>query len=82
MNFICIYTVSVLQLGFHGKGVPDRALFARSHKNEGTICHVMCLVSTLGKIFSRLHTDIFFLIFSRKQDLTFHANCLCWRQFG
>ena len=25
---------------------------------------------------------IFFLIFPRKQDLTFHANCLHWRQFA
>ena len=24
----------------------------------------------------------FFLIFPRKQDLTFHANCLHWRQFA
>ena len=24
----------------------------------------------------------FFLIFPRKQDLTFHANCLQWRQFA
>ena len=33
-------------------------------------------LSTLGKIFSRRHFEIFFLIFPRKQDLTFHANCL------
>ena len=33
-------------------------------------------LSTLGKIFSRQHLEIFFLIFPRKQDLTFHANCL------
>ena len=33
-------------------------------------------LSTLGKIFSRQHFEIFFLIFPRKQDLTFHANCL------
>ena len=25
---------------------------------------------------------IFFLFFLRKQDLTFHANCLHWRQFA
>ena len=71
---------SVLQLGFQGRGVPDRALFARSYKNEGTMCHVMCSVSTLGKIFSRRHT--IFLIFPRKQHLTFHANCLLWKQFA
>ena len=36
---------SVLQLGFEGRGVPSRALFAWSYKNESTMCHVMCLVS-------------------------------------
>ena len=38
-------------------------------------------LGTLGKIFSR-HFEIYFLIFPRKQDLTFHANCLHWRQFA
>ena len=37
--------------------------------------------STLGKIFSTQHFEIFLLIFPRKQDLTFHANYLQWRQF-
>ena len=37
--------------------------------------------TTLGK-FSRWHIDSIFLIFPRKQDLTFHANCLQWRQFA
>ena len=37
-------------------------------------------LSTLDKIFSRQHTEIFFLFFPRKQDLTYHANCLQWRQ--
>ena len=37
---------AVLQLGFEGRGVPGRALFVRSYKNEGTMCHVMCLVSS------------------------------------
>ena len=33
-------------------------------------------LSTLGKIFSRQHIEIFFLFFPRKMDLLFHANCL------
>ena len=33
------------------------------------------MLSTLGKIFSRLHFEIFFLFFPEKEDLTFHANC-------
>ena len=37
--------LTVLQLGFEGRGVLGRELFAQSYKNEGTICHVMCLVS-------------------------------------
>ena len=36
---------TVLQLGFEGRGVLGRALFAWSYKNEGTMCHAMCLVS-------------------------------------
>ena len=39
--------ITVLQLGFEGRGVLDRALFALSYKNEGTMCHVMSLVSRL-----------------------------------
>ena len=39
------------------------------------------LYHSLG-IFSRRQTDDIFLIFPRKQDLTFHANCLLRRQFA
>ena len=39
-------------------------------------------LSTLGKIFSRRQIDDIFLIFPRKQDLTFQANCLLRRQFA
>ena len=39
-------------------------------------------LSTLGKIFNRRHIEIFFLLFSRKHSLLFHANCLKWRQFA
>ena len=34
----------------------------------------------LGKNVSR-HFEIFFLTFPRKKSLTFHGNCLPWRQF-
>ena len=37
--------ITVHQLGFEGRGVLGRALFVSSYKNEGTLCHVMCLVS-------------------------------------
>ena len=33
-------------------------------------------------IFSRQQIEDIFLIFPRKQDLTFHANCLLRRQFA
>ena len=39
-------------------------------------------LSTLGKIFPQATVWNIFLIFPRKQDLTFHANCLHWRQFA
>ena len=50
----------------------DRALFAWSYKNEGTKCHVMCSVLTLGKIFSRRHTEIFSYI---SQKTGFDISC-------
>ena len=37
-------------------------------------CFVILRLSALGKIFSRQHIEIFFCIFPRKQDLTFHAK--------
>ena len=40
------------------------------------------MLSSLGKIFSRRHIEIFFLIFPRKQGLTFLANCLHCRQYA
>ena len=39
-------------------------------------------LSTLGKIFSRQHIEIFFVIFPRKHVLVFHANCLQCKQFA
>ena len=39
----------------------DRALFAQLYKNEGTMCHVMCSVSTLVKI--SVDDILFFLFF-------------------
>ena len=35
----------------------------------------------IGKNFSQ-HFELFFLIFPRKQALTFHANCLLRKQFA
>ena len=41
------------------------------------------MFTMLGKIFSRQRIEIFFFpIVPRKQVLTFHANCLQWRQFA
>ena len=39
-------------------------------------------LSTLGKKIQQTTFCNVFLIFPRKQDLTFHANCLHWRQFA
>ena len=38
--------------------------------------------STMGKSFSRQHFKIFFIRSPKKQVLTFHAECLHWRQFA
>ena len=44
-------------------------------------CSWILTLSTLGKNFSRRHFK-YFSYFPRKQVLTFHANCLHWRQFA
>ena len=41
---------------------------------------VMNLYHSLGR-FSRLQIGDNYLIFPRKQDLTFHENCFHWKQF-
>ena len=70
-------TLYLLLQSFQVSGtVPSSVLFC-------LLFYVFCFFnasSTLGKIFSRLHFDFFFLIFSSIQDLTFHAKCLKWRQ--
>ena len=50
-------------------------------RNVNTMTVVINLYHSLG-IFSRRQNDVIFLIFPRKQDLTFHANCLLRRQFA
>ena len=46
------------------------------------LCRILVnLYHSLG-IFSRRQIDDIFLIFPRKQDLTFHANCLLGRQLA
>ena len=40
---------------------------------------IILMLSGQGKLFSKQHFDIFFLIFPRKKDLldiSFHVNCL------
>ena len=45
------------------------------------ITNFLNIYHSLGKILNRRHFEIyFFFIFPRKHDLTFHANCLQWRQ--
>ena len=39
-------------------------------------------LSMVGKNFCWRHVEIFFLLFTRKHVLTFHANCLFMRQFA
>ena len=40
------------------------------------------MLSTLGKLFSRQHSDIFFLFFEQETGSEFHANCLHWKQLA
>ena len=74
-----------------------RVFFASSHKGISVLSRktnwtpsskksAFNLYHSLG-IFTRRQIDDIFLIFPRKQDLTFHANCLpqetiCGRQFA
>ena len=62
-------------------------IFSRRHKqtkfSDAGFLSVLRinLYHSLG-IFSRRQIDDIFLIFLRKQDMTFHANCLLRRQFA
>ena len=53
----------------------------KAHNSFSGIVWAINLYHSLG-IFSRRQNDVLFLIFPRKQDLTFHANCLLRRQFA
>ena len=44
--------------------------------------YIYPMLSMLGKITADHNLKYFFHIFPRKQDLTFHANCLLRRQFA
>ena len=48
-------------------------IFVRGNSNKYS---KYMLLEVLTFIFSRRQTDDIFLIFPRKQDLTFHLNCL------
>ena len=58
---------------------PARVLFCRFFRAPSLI---LLTYSMLGKDFTKQHLEIFFLLFSPKQELTFHANCLQWRQIA
>ena len=45
-------------------------------------CRLLKFLLLFEKNFSRQHFEIFFLIFPRKQTLTFHANCLLSQKIG
>ena len=48
----------------------------------GQLLHAALTLSMLGEILADdILKDVSYLFF-RKQDLTFHANCLQWRQFA
>ena len=82
----CCITSAYLQWLFHsgeqavahGSLVLDRNWVLR---NRYFVILYINLYHSLG-IFSRWQTDDIFLIFPRKQDLTFQANCLLRRQFA
>ena len=59
--------------------VPDNNFLQDTKKDSNG--DFFNLYHSLG-IFSRRQNDVIFLIFPRKQDLTFHANCLLRRQFA
>ena len=43
---------------------------------------ILLMHSMLGQIIQQTTIQTFFSYFSRKQDLTFHANVTIWRQFA
>ena len=81
LHNICISAVPIYsgeQAVAHGPLVLDRNWVLR---NRYFVILYINLYHSLG-IFSRWQTDDIFLIFPRKQDLTFQANCLLRRQFA
>ena len=60
--------------------IVSRALWVVC-RSSCSINNCFNLYHSLG-IFSRRQIDDIFLIFPRKQDLTFHANCLLRRKFA
>ena len=73
-NCLCIYTICM----------KCQILFSGKNKKNITIC---CAI--FSYFFQKTGFDIpcklspiISLIFPRKQDMTFHANCLHWRQFA
>ena len=73
------YDVAIIQLTMScHKNMTTHYITWLLAQNVMTMFNFYCslTLSTLGKIFSRRHFEIFFLIFLRRQDLTFHANCL------
>ena len=62
--------------------INDRLVSMESAAEQaGRVHDLFNLYHSLG-IFSRRQNDVIFLIFPRKQDLTFHANCLLSQKTG
>ena len=70
----------MLWLKLHSYWLLRACLLGNKRKLPPPACQVRLgrnlTFSTLVEIFSRQHFEIFFLIVPRKQDLTYHANCL------
>ena len=75
-SFICVVGLHSLPL----KGVDRNTSEDTNHTCTCTM-FIINLYHSLG-IFSRRQTDDILLIFPRKQDLIFQANCLLRRQFA
>ena len=84
LNLIWLLTVKI------SFPVSDEKKRLASH---GTICipdyvknHILFksfeLIVNPGWIFKRQYFEMFFFVYSEVKSLTFHANCLIWRQFA
>ena len=76
LKLCCLYTLEVPHQGFSNEYTQNK-MFLRRNKNniDPQLCGILTL-NTLWANSADKKLMIYFLIFPRKQNMSFHANCL------